>query len=186
HRHRLAGGTIRRRRRPGPLAVPAPARHRPRRAAALHRPQRPRRLHPGQHQLRSPPATRVATARPRPTPPGAVRPRPRLLRRLVALRPGVRRMNLQAAIASFLRLYMEGERNASPHTLRNYAADLRQLTAFLGPATELASITPAQLRAFLAQGHAAGVSPATQARHLSALRSLFRYAVREEMLAQDP
>ena len=94
-------------------------------------------------------------------------------------------MNLQAAIASFLRQYMEGERNASPHTLRNYAADLRQLTAFLGPETELASITPAQLRAFLAQGHAAGVSPATQARHLSAVRSLFRYAVREEILAQD-
>ncbi|HET9784587.1 MAG TPA: site-specific integrase, partial [Terriglobales bacterium] len=95
-------------------------------------------------------------------------------------------MTLQAAITAFLQLYLEGERNASPHTLRNYAADLRQLAAFCGPDTSLDAITPTQLRAFLAQGHAKGVSKATQARHLSALRSLFRYAVREELLRQDP
>jgi integrase/recombinase XerC len=95
-------------------------------------------------------------------------------------------MTLQAATTAFLQLYLEGERNASPHTLRNYAADLRQLAAFCGPETELDTITPQQLRAFLAQGHAAGISKATQARHMSALRSLFRYAVREELLRDDP
>jgi integrase/recombinase XerC len=95
-------------------------------------------------------------------------------------------MTLADAIAAFLHRHLEGERNASPHTLRNYAADLRQLAAFLGPATPLDAIAPARLRAWLADLYARGCGKATVARHLAALRSLFRYARREGLLADDP
>ncbi len=95
-------------------------------------------------------------------------------------------MTLQAAITDFLERYLEGERNASPHTLRNYAADLRQFAAFAGAQTELGALRREGIREFLADGLARGVSRATQARHLSTLRSLFRYALRQNWIGENP
>ena len=76
---------------------------------------------------------------------------------------------------------LEGERRASPHTLRNYRAALDRfeefLTGHLGgrPTLEsLAALKPADFRAFLARRHAEGVSAATLALDLSALKSFFK------------
>ncbi len=95
-------------------------------------------------------------------------------------------MTLADAIQAFLHRHLEGERNASPHTLRNYATDLRQLAAFLGPAIQLDAITPARLRAWLAQLYENGCGKATAARHLASLRSLFRYCQREGLMRDNP
>lgn len=81
--------------------------------------------------------------------------------------------------------WLARERRASPHTVRAYTADLQGFLGFLTihHAAEptlhtLATCTQADLRAWLA--HAAGLQRgnATRARHLSAVRTLFRYLAR--------
>ncbi len=95
-------------------------------------------------------------------------------------------MTLQAAIQDFIERYQEGERNASPHTLRNYATDCRQFASFAGATAELGTIQRTHIRTFLAAGHERGASRATQARHLASLRSLFRYCARQGWIRDNP
>jgi integrase/recombinase XerC len=90
-------------------------------------------------------------------------------------------MRVDAAIEGFLG-YLEQERRASPLTLVAYGHDLREfhgfLTQHLGGAPDvaaLAGLREADLRAWLAAGAAAGRGNRTRARHLSALRSFFRF-----------
>ncbi len=81
--------------------------------------------------------------------------------------------------------WMERERQASPHTIKAYREDL---TGFLGFMTHhlgaepdlvaLAGLTQQDFRAWLAHGAATGRGNATRARHLSAVRTLFRYLAR--------
>lgn len=95
-------------------------------------------------------------------------------------------MRLADGIADFYNHYLRGELAASPHTLRNYAADLRQFQEFLGEDCELASVDHLRIRAFLAHLHARGAAKSSLARRLAALRSLFRYQVREGRLPENP
>ncbi len=95
-------------------------------------------------------------------------------------------MRLADAIQEFLDHYLRGERAASPHTLRNYAADLRQFREFLGPDTEVAAIDHLRIREFLAALHGRGAAKSSLARRLATLRSLFRYLAREGRLAENP
>jgi integrase/recombinase XerC len=81
--------------------------------------------------------------------------------------------------------YLRGERGFSEHTRRAYATDLRQLAGFLGPAAEPAAVTPAEVRAFLADCHGR-LSPATVSRKLASLRSFFGHLVREGQRGADP
>lgn len=106
-----------------------------------------------------------------------------------------------ADVAPFLR-YCEGERNLSPHTLRSYAADLRQFFAFvireyyaaddaaaaaLGPAdVPLAELDRWKIRAYLAHLKERGASNATVARKLACLRTYFAFCCREGALAHNP
>jgi integrase/recombinase XerC len=81
--------------------------------------------------------------------------------------------------------WLERERAASPLTVKAYREDI---TAFLGFLTghlggeptlaDLAGLSQADLRAWLAREAATGTVNATRARHLSAVRSLFRYLAR--------
>ncbi len=82
--------------------------------------------------------------------------------------------------------YLRRERRAGPHTLRNYAADLRQFAAAAGAATPAEAIDAARIRAFLATLHARGAAKASVARRLATLRSFFRYLMQEGRLGANP
>jgi integrase/recombinase XerC len=93
-------------------------------------------------------------------------------------------MTGDAARAAFLD-WLHGERRASPLTVRAYdrdvAAFLGFLTRHLGVEPDLAALaglTVVDLRAWLAAEAEGGASNVTRARHLSAVRSFFRYLAR--------
>jgi integrase/recombinase XerC len=82
--------------------------------------------------------------------------------------------------------YLETERRASGHTLRAYRNDLAQYAAFLaGQGAAVVPSSPALVRAFLAR--AAGTCGATSlGRKLSAIRSLYRFLVRDGAAQVNP
>ena len=86
--------------------------------------------------------------------------------------------------------YLRFNRNASPHTARAYASDLRQ---FLDFARQRLERTPAPadlhhrlIRAFLADLYAQGRARASSARTLATIRSFCRYLRREGLLDDNP
>jgi len=88
------------------------------------------------------------------------------------------------AVAGFLD-WLERERRASPLTISAYRADLDEflgfLTAHLGGEPDLAALAAlraADFRAWLARAARDGQGNATRARHISAVRSFFRFAAR--------
>jgi integrase/recombinase XerC len=94
---------------------------------------------------------------------------------------------LQARLQAFLS-HLRFERRLSPHTLSNYQRDLQR---FRDWCREQAldgweKLTPGQVRAFVAQRHRGGISGKSLQRELSALRSLFRYLLREGVVENDP
>jgi integrase/recombinase XerC len=88
-------------------------------------------------------------------------------------------------VAGFLR-YLDRERNASPHTVRAYAADLGQFQAHvegeIGRSPRLEDVD----RGFLAHLHRQGVKKVSAARKLATLRTFFRYLCREGILERNP
>jgi integrase/recombinase XerC len=88
---------------------------------------------------------------------------------------------------SFL-VYLRDVRNASPHTLRNYSADITAFLDFLrriSPSYELKYVDRSIVRSYLTQLHVDRKAKATMQRKLSALRSFFRYLVREGHLDRN-
>jgi integrase/recombinase XerC len=82
--------------------------------------------------------------------------------------------------------YLRHEANASPHTVKGYGSDLRQLAAFLeARGTRLADVDVHGVRAFLAS--LAGETRKTSvARKLAALKHFFRYCARQGGRPDDP
>ncbi len=86
--------------------------------------------------------------------------------------------------------YLRSVRNASPHTLLNYGKDLEQFVAFLTP-PEMATpgitkVDHQMIREFLGHLHELGLEKSSIARKLAALRSFFKYCVREGYLKDNP
>lgn len=92
-----------------------------------------------------------------------------------------------ANIADAYRRYMKLERNFTPNTLDAYMHDIDKLLRFLaaeGIEPQAAKLD--DLRAFAASLHDIGVSPRTQCRILSGVRSFYRFLLIDGYVAEDP
>ncbi len=96
---------------------------------------------------------------------------------------------MKQAIDKFLK-YLQSVKNSSPHTVSNYGKDLRQFLAYLTPpeaaCPALLSIHHSVIREFVGHLHEQGLEKSSIARKLAALRSFFKYCVREGMLKDNP
>ena len=84
--------------------------------------------------------------------------------------------------------YLEAERNVSPYTVRNYATDLSGFFQFLRDKgiKSLKEVDKHVLRSYLSQLMEQGIVKASIARKLSAIRSFYRYLLRERIIAINP
>jgi integrase/recombinase XerC len=86
--------------------------------------------------------------------------------------------------------YLQSVRNSSPHTILNYGKDLEQFVAYLSPPgaqpLALPKITHLVIREFVGHLHEQGLEKSSIARKLAALRSFFKYGVREGMIKENP
>jgi len=82
--------------------------------------------------------------------------------------------------------HLETERRASPHTVKAYLADLARYAEFLAASGQpLVPSSPALVRAWLARA-SAGAGAVSLGRKLSAVRSLYRFLVREGLAESNP
>jgi integrase/recombinase XerC len=90
------------------------------------------------------------------------------------------------AVDKFLH-YLKVIKDASEHTLRNYSIDLKSLYEFKKSETmRVTSIDRKEIRTFIAYLSDSGISKRTIARRLSALRSFFKYCIREKYIDKSP
>src|SRR6266852_8847486 len=96
---------------------------------------------------------------------------------------------MKQAIGKYLQ-YLQSVRNSSPHTILNYGKDLGQFVAYLSPPGEqppaLPKITHLIIREFVGHLHEQGLEKSSIARKLAALRSFFKYCVREGLIKENP
>jgi integrase/recombinase XerC len=96
---------------------------------------------------------------------------------------------MKQAITKFL-TYLHSVKNSSPHTISNYGKDLHQFLAYLTPPDavppKLKGIHHTVIREFVGHLHSRGLEKSSIARKLAALRSFFKYCVREGMLKENP
>lgn len=98
-------------------------------------------------------------------------------------------LTVEAAIAKFLH-YLEYVRNASPKTIENYKIDLEQFLSYLTPPGQkpisIDSVDHLVVREFVNDLYDRRLEKTSIARKLAAVRSFFRYCVREHALKKDP
>ena len=90
-------------------------------------------------------------------------------------------------------VYLEVEKSVSAHTLRNYRSDLHQFFSFVEKPTEQAEPSPVEvtqishhvIQAFLSTLYRQHTKSSIS-RKLSALKSFFRFLLREAVIDQDP
>ena len=87
---------------------------------------------------------------------------------------------LAGATASFL-----AQRDLRSRSITVYGQTLARLARYAGPDTPLAQLGPADLQAFMDTWYA-GAAAATWNLNLAALRSFYRYALRQHLVADDP
>ena len=87
--------------------------------------------------------------------------------------------------------YLQYERNASPHTVRNYRSDLRQFRDYLAEGraaaeVDVRSVDALRIRGYLAMLFERQEKKSSIARKLSAVRAFFKFLRREGVLDQNP
>lgn len=84
--------------------------------------------------------------------------------------------------------FLQVERSASPYTIRNYITDLKEFLSFAqGQKIEsLDQVDHTLIRSYLTWLVDKGTVKASIARKLSALRSFYRYLMREELVQKNP
>ncbi len=82
------------------------------------------------------------------------------------------------------------ERGASEHTVRAYAREVRSFAAYLretlGAGTGVGAVEHLHIRAYLAVLYERGLTKASAARALAAVRSWFKWLAKEGKMAQNP
>ncbi len=95
---------------------------------------------------------------------------------------------LHGLVEDYLRV-LANERGASAHTLRAYQRELRGFAAFIweryGSAISADSIEHTQIRIYLATLYDRGLSKASAARALAAIRSWFKWLARADYVEQN-
>ncbi|MCS7467956.1 tyrosine recombinase XerC [Stieleria sp. ICT_E10.1] len=96
---------------------------------------------------------------------------------------------MHSAIAQFLR-YLVTERNASELTIKSYREDLFSFVEWLettrGKVPHPDSLSPQELRSFQAALQQADYARSSIARKLAALRSFYKFAMREGLATSNP
>jgi integrase/recombinase XerC len=86
--------------------------------------------------------------------------------------------------------YLQYERNVSPQTIREYRRDVRQFADFLTPPGEqtlpINDIDHRIIREFVSSLYDRGLTKASVARRLAALRTFFKFCIREKFARQNP
>jgi tyrosine recombinase XerC len=87
--------------------------------------------------------------------------------------------------------YLRYERNASPHTIRNYRSDLMQFREYLskerpGAPVQIRTIDTLRIRGFLSYLFANEKKKTSIARKLAAVRAFFKFLGRERLLDKNP
>jgi hypothetical protein len=102
------------------------------------------------------------------------------------------RSEMPKELEEFLR-YLMVERNASPHTLINYRADLSQFMRYIEKKVTFSSevldwrdIDPLLIRSFATDLYAKGRAKSSVARKLACLRTFFKYLLRSFLNPWQP
>jgi integrase/recombinase XerC len=90
---------------------------------------------------------------------------------------------VEKAVAKFVRALQE--RNASQHTVKAYTIDLAEFAAYVGP-QDWREIDHVLIRGYLSNLYERGLSKTSVARHLAALRSLYKWLAQEGVVQQNP
>lgn len=98
---------------------------------------------------------------------------------------------MEDEIRTFMR-FLEVERNASRETVRNYRSDLRQFASFLSGTGQASRpiqpdhVTDEDIRAYLHRLDRNGEKASSLARKLAAIRSFYRFLMREGSVRKNP
>jgi integrase/recombinase XerD len=85
--------------------------------------------------------------------------------------------------------WLQLEKSLSDHSVEAYLRDIEKLTQFLSFRDRITSIEEIRLhdlQAFLKWIGALGMTPSSQSRIISGIRSFFRYCLQENLVKQDP
>ena len=96
-------------------------------------------------------------------------------------------MNSSTPVFTAYRRYLRLQRNFSVNTVEAYLADLQKLLSYLdGAGISIEEATLDDLRHFAAGLHDIGISPRSQCRILSAVRSFYRFMLLDGRMENDP
>jgi integrase/recombinase XerC len=102
---------------------------------------------------------------------------------------GTERREFEKLAEGFLRM-LENERNASVHTVRAYRREVMNFAVYLnetlGAEAKIGSVEHLHIRAYLGLLYQRGLTKASAARALAAIRSWFKWLAREHKLSQNP
>lgn len=93
-------------------------------------------------------------------------------------------LSVNSHVDRFLR-FLEAEKNASPHTIKNYRSDLIEFFRFLGKNSP-SDVNYLAIRRFLAHLKEKDFLRATVSRKLACLKSFFKYLTREHLVTANP